>query len=841
MWKKIGTNLLGILLFAGFLAVVLYTGILGDAWQSENGSTAQENSAAKSTLSGVGTWEDPLQITDMADYELFAKKVAEGNTYKDKIVRLEIDLDFADVETPVMIGEGGDKTAVFAGTFDGNGKSIRNLNRTSESDALGLFLHLSGTVCNLKMEGGQILADDSGAIAAATEISALIVNCSSNVTVEGDKSGSFVGNSLGTLHNCVGLTANAMDLVGVFSLGEVKNSYVRTPAGMALSGSNGHNDWDTAEITEMGKVLSGLNMNLDIIGITYGIPVCFTWQGDEIVLSENNMIPLSDISAVCNLGGKKVKLSAYYSTDRTSWCFVLPAGFAEKTMPVIVQDAEGNAKEYEISALTQEEIDIEHGSYSYHVVCLQAVNVPTMYLQTSGENGVALLNESKENELSGNMTVTDRLGNIAYKGTVDKMNSRGNDSWAQPKKGISLTLTNRTNLLGLGENEDYVLLPGYRDSSLITYRVLADMEKQIGFTAAPETCYVHLYIDGAYRGIYFLTERIEIDSGRFELVNSYEATKEANEDEIYTYEMESWKNDETGANRHWYDIPNEPEDLTGGYIIEMDMDDSTDEQSRFVSDAGIIFTMRSNTCATYGQVTYMADLWQDFEDALFAEDGYNEKGGYYADYIDLTSFADQWLLFEMNAEPSITGSVYYYKDSDTAGDGKLHAVYEWDAEHSCVDTPDKSYIPRLCTKSAYGYWIALMKHEDFMQTVEKEWQEKFVPALEQLLQDETTENTEGVSPLNWYNDAFSADGLLDTSRWVWCNMSNRIEELRSFYTKRMKFLNAMLPYYDDGYDFIVRENNKYYGVTVTGKLPDASAEPGEAAGSELTRVELPGR
>lgn len=59
-----------------------------------------------------------------------------------------------------------------------------------------------------------------------------------------------------------------------------------------------------------------------------------------------------------------------------------------------------------------------------------------------------------------------------------------------------------------------------------------------------------------------------------------------------------------------------------------------------------------------------------------------DKGKYYTDYIDLESFADQWLFYELNEENSVNSSVYYYKDSDICGDGKLHASWPWDMEHS---------------------------------------------------------------------------------------------------------------------------------------------------------------
>ena len=48
-------------------------------------------------------------------------------------------------------------------------------------------------------------------------------------------------------------------------------------------------------------------------------------------------------------------------------------------------------------------------------------------------------------------------------------------------------------------------------------------------------------------------------------------------------------------------------------------------------------------------------------------------GKHFTEYIDLTSFANQWMIYELNMEISVNSSVYFYKDTDAHGDGKLHA------------------------------------------------------------------------------------------------------------------------------------------------------------------------
>lgn len=77
-------------------------------------------------------------------------------------------------------------------------------------------------------------------------------------------------------------------------------------------------------------------------------------------------------------------------------------------------------------------------------------------------------------------------------------------------------------------------------------------------------------------------------------------------------------------------------------------------------------------------------------------------GKHFTEYIDLTSFANQWMIYELNMEISVNSSVYFYKDTDAHGDGKLHVSWPWDMEHSIhvAEYAQQSWFATADTKPA---------------------------------------------------------------------------------------------------------------------------------------------
>ena len=123
--------------------------------------------------SGTGTAEDPYIIANAEQLKLLADKVNGGETYADTYFKLSADIDLAELTdeegnqiswTPIG---GGDAVAdadadgydqetpvnKFLGTFDGNGKTIKNLVIDADANFVGLFGHNGGVLKNFTLDG----------------------------------------------------------------------------------------------------------------------------------------------------------------------------------------------------------------------------------------------------------------------------------------------------------------------------------------------------------------------------------------------------------------------------------------------------------------------------------------------------------------------------------------------------------------------------------------------------------------------------------------------------------------------------------------------------------------
>lgn len=111
-----------------------------------------------------------------------------------------------------------------------------------------------------------------------------------------------------------------------------------------------------------------------------------------------------------------------------------------------------------------------------------------------------------------------------------------------------------------------------------------------------------------------------------------------------------------------YLVEKEPEDLTGGYLMEIETSDRYGlEASGFLTSRMQAVVFESPKYASHAQVAYVSGLYQDFEDAVFSPDGFSPyTGAHYSDYIDVDSFARKYLVEELvkNLDASYTSQFF---------------------------------------------------------------------------------------------------------------------------------------------------------------------------------------
>ena len=159
--------------------IIVPTGVAGfNLPQSKYyGANAWDGEAADGFGGGSGSAADPYLITNESEWAYFASQCEDGDDFSGKYIKLMVDLTFnkGDATTwgetapankliPVGLDAGDDK--MFAGNFDGNGKTISGVymngyNSDEEADGIGLFGCSNGaTIKNFVLKNSYFIAQD---------------------------------------------------------------------------------------------------------------------------------------------------------------------------------------------------------------------------------------------------------------------------------------------------------------------------------------------------------------------------------------------------------------------------------------------------------------------------------------------------------------------------------------------------------------------------------------------------------------------------------------------------------------------------------------------------------
>ena len=245
--------------------------------------------------------------------------------------------------------------------------------------------------------------------------------------------------------------------------------------------------------------------------------------------------------------------------------------------------------------------------------------------------------------------ITDEYND--YDGLIS-IEIRGASSQFFPKKNYGFETqdeageNNNVSLLGMPEENDWIFHGPFADKSLMRNVLAYHMGRATG-RYAPRTRWCELIINGDYRGVYILTERIKRDANRVDI-----------------------------AKLKPEDI--EGDELTGGYILQIDRDDnSTDADgwySIYPDNKFYAYNYPDYDDIMPQQAEYIRNYMSEFEDAMYADD-YQDN---YLTYVNIGSWVDYFLVTEVGKHiDAYKLSFYMHKKKDSNG-GKIHFGPLWD-------------------------------------------------------------------------------------------------------------------------------------------------------------------
>ena len=501
----------------------------------------------------------------------------------------------------------------------------------------------------------------------------------------------------------------------------------------------------------------------------------------------------------------------WHSDEDDRYYLFLPADFAKTSLQIWMQgdlactlDKTAYKNGAELKGLKEGSHTLSLGGYTYSLCVMRSANIGAMYINTNSGN-MNYIHANKSNKESGSMMLVDANGKTIYNDALTEIKGRGNATWKREKKAYQIKLDKKTDLIGnAGKAKTWILLANYLERTMFRNAVAFDLAYQAGLTETSRFTYVDLYCNGEYRGTYQLVEKVQIGENRIHIQDLEKATEAVNSQKLKTYP--TFGGGTADGSRKGYQIPNNPKDITGGYLLELDYKDRyAEEKSGFVTNRGQAVTIKEPEYASREQVEYIANFFQEFEDAVFAEDGKcPSTGKYYYEYFDLTSLARKYIVEEItkNIDADVT-SQFFYKPSDSESKVGFCGPI-WDYDNSMANHGNKKALAPdgiFATRKKYIFHN-LYKKDSFLNVVKTEWKKNFKPGLTTCVTKSSSAPGSALKTISEYSKLLTPSAAMNFTRWdnidkvdtdsynnTGSTYPEHVSFLKNFLRDRLAFLN----------------------------------------------------
>lgn len=338
------------------------------------------------------------------------------------------------------------------------------------------------------------------------------------------------------------------------------------------------------------------------------------------------------------------------------------------------------------------------------------------------------------------------------------------------KKPFKLKLGSKQSLLGLSKSKHFAIL-AHADDNFGYMRNFAgfNLGKRIGLPWTPSQQPVEVVINGDYRGLYFLTESIRVESDR---VN-----------------IQELDDNETDASI-----------ISGGYLIELDNYDE-DNQIR-MEEKGQAPGFKDMLRITFDTPEEYSDLQRMFVNDQFVamNDAIGENSDRLWSYMDLDDAARYYIVEEvMSHTESYHGSTYMFRDR--GANQKWHFSPLWDFGNGFNGSSNNYFT----ADSPFGNtWIASMRmNGKFMEKVKETWRwfmsQKY-SGIEADLEEYCShlKSTAEADYRRWHDqplpDSWQASPVVDNR-----DMDGRLSDVKRKLREKTEWLAGQFGNYNDGF------------------------------------------
>jgi len=331
--------------------------------------------------------------------------------------------------------------------------------------------------------------------------------------------------------------------------------------------------------------------------------------------------------------------------------------------------------------------------------------LPILYLNT--QYGAKIL--SKEDYVKATVTLHD--GDEVTDELPCNVRGRGNTTWYWPKKPYALKMDAKTSFFGFPAHKRWVLLANFLDRTMMRNLIAMRVSSMTSLAWTPRCRSVELVLNGAHQGTYLLIEQVKVDKNRVNVKDGYLLESDFHYDNKV----------------QWMDPHGRSVEFNNGIpfgIKHPDEDEVTPDQIQYAKDY-----VNRVASVIYGP---------DFRDP--------EKG--YASVIDVDSFIDYWIVFEVmgNHELGNPGSVYYHFERE----GKMVAGPCWDFDWGILSYNTSPQARNGLINGKACWYARLFEDPAFRSKVKARYQQ-LLPQLQTIPAyiDELEKQLEASAKLNF--------------------------------------------------------------------------------------------
>lgn len=283
----------------------------------------------------------------------------------------------------------------------------------------------------------------------------------------------------------------------------------------------------------------------------------------------------------------------------------------------------------------------------------------------------------------------DGLGGANYEGTSG-VEGRGNSTWDLAKKPYNIKLEKKFGFFGLPKSKHWVLLANaFWDRTQMHNAVAYEMARMTDYPWVQDGRFVELIFNGTHQGLYYMCEKIRVESGRIEIdimepsdtipkeMNGGFLLESAFYPEVRTFQTDYFNKTDAGNQLYWH--------------IKKPEETLQDSQAEYIK----------------GEMNRVESL-------ILNEDSVSI--GRYRNYLDIESVIN-WMLVEeatQNQESQNPSNLFIYKDK--GGKQTFGPPWDFDAHTFGVYGQERTFLMR---PSFYIYWMT--KDAYFVNRLKEKW------------------------------------------------------------------------------------------------------------------------